>query len=294
MIIGADVGYFNTKYTTKIKRSMFTSVIEEDTIGLNNSMTIKYEGKSYNIGSTGSFASDSNKIDDLNFKLCLYTAIADSMSSPVDNSIQLVTGLPIAYYTTQKEVLRNSLLNNIVDLSFTKKGITSEKTFIISEVAIFPQSAGLMLLKPELFTKNNYNLVIDIGGYTTDVSLFKGKDLVRYRTFQRGMLKLNGLIRSNLSMYGYDMPLMEVSDLIAGVSTLNSLVRAEEIDSIIRKYIDNILSDVKVEFNEYKFSNLNYIGGGSKDLEKYLVGNVAADSIYVNSDAFYSVGNMTW
>lgn len=294
MIIGADIGYFNTKYTTKNKKGLFTSVIERDTLGLNKSMLVTYDGVTYNVGSTGSFVADSDKTNDINFKLCLYTAIADGMQGSVDNSVQLVTGLPIAYYTNQKDNLKKSLLNNVVDLTLIKDGISTEKTFIISDVAVFPQSAGLMILRPDLFTKNAYNLVIDIGGYTTDVSLFKGIDLIRYRTFQKGMLKLNGLIRNHLSMHGFDMPLIEVSDIIAGTSSFDAFVNKEEIAEIIRDYISGILSDIKIEFNEYKFAKLNYIGGGSKDLQNFLKGNIVADSIYVNSNAFYNIGAVTW
>lgn len=257
-------------------------------------MCIEIDDTTYSIGSTGTFASDSNKINDLNFKLCLLTAIADSMKTPVDNSVKLVTGLPIAYYSTQKDKLRANLLNKMVDLNYTKNGRESNRTFVISDVLVFPQSAGLLIVRPELFTKNAYNLVIDIGGFTTDVSLFKGKELIRFRTFQRGMMKLNGLIRSHLSTLGYDMPLLEVSDLVSGTSSITSQIKSSEIVSIIEKYLASIISDIKIEFTEYSYATKTYIGGGSKDLERYISGTVVSDSIYVNADAFYRLGASRW
>lgn len=294
MIIGADIGYFNTKYVTKDHRGIFTSVVDEDTLGLNKAMCIELNNKIYSIGSTGTFASDSNKINDINFKLCLYSAIADSMRVPVDNSVKLVTGLPIAYYSKQKDSLRENLMNKMIDLTFTKSGVEQDRTFVISDVIVFPQSAGLLIIRPDLFSKNAYNIVIDIGGYTTDVSLFKGKELIRFRTFQKGMIKLNGLIRSHLSTYGLDMPIMEVSDLIAGPNFVNNIVKNSDIVTIIEKYLTSIISDIKIEFTEYPYSTKTYIGGGSKDLEKYINGDVVAESIFVNAEAFYKLGISKW
>lgn len=290
MIIGADGGYYNTKYKTMDKRGIFTSVVSEDDLDLNTSMQVEYEGKKYSVGTSGSFAADTQKIDDEIFKICLYTAIADAMPGDVDYQVQLVTGLPIAYYQEQKDKLKESLTGELVNISLTKNGVTRKKVFKITSVVVFPQSAGILLTKPELLRKGEYLLVVDIGGFTADVSLFKGKDLVRFRTFQKGMLKLNGLLRSYLSSKGLDMSIFEVRELITSTNAVSGLIPKAIIDGVCSKYVESIINDIKVEFAEYAYSNRVYVGGGSADLDKYIKDTVLEDSIYMNAEAYYKLG----
>ncbi|WP_275372757.1 ParM/StbA family protein [Clostridium tertium] len=292
MIIGIDGGYNNTKYVTDGYRNMFTSVISEDVLGFNKSLQVIYNNKTYTVGTTGSFVANSNKIEDETFKICMFAAIADSMKDSVDYSVKLITGLPIAYYSKQKTALKESLLDEIVHMTITRNNKSDSKIFRISDVVVFPQSAGVLLTRPELFVGSGYVIVIDIGGFTTDISLFKGKELVRYRTLQKGMLKLNGVLRNYLSSQGIDMSIFEVRELINSSENVGGFIDRAVVSDTCQKYVDSIINDILIEFSEYKYANKVFIGGGSSDLKQYLNQKIMDDCIYVNAEAFYKLGNV--
>lgn len=294
MNIGIDVGYYNTCYVTEGVKKLFTSIAEEDSMNLSDNLAIELDGKKYTIGVTGTFTSNSNKIEDEVFKLCLYTAIADSMKTSMDLDVHVITGLPIAYYIDQKDDLKKSLTNRTVTMSIIRKGKKENKTFRIAKVDVFPQSAGVMITNPELFKANTHTVVVDIGGFTTDISLFKGKELVpnRYRTLQRGMLKLNGVLKNHLSAKGMDIGLFEVRDLLANTDNLSNILSKEKLDKIQQMYVDSIIKDILVEFPEYAYCQRVFIGGGSQDLKQYINENVLDNSLFLNAEAYYRIGKV--
>lgn len=280
MIIGVDVGYTYTKTATKEGTDIFRSTIKEGSLDINKSITVEYQGKEYTIGEKGSYSVDLNKTQDETFLLCLYTAIAKSMQYNSDN-INLITGLPVAYYSKQKQILRGSLEGKDIFIKFNSR----HKVFTINKCLVFPQSAGLFTLYPEMFEKDL--IIIDIGGMTVDVSYFEGLKLFKYATYPMGMMVLYGeIIQAINSEHATNLDLLDAEKVIQGMEIEGCKVN---VDDIIQKHTEDILRPVKLEF-PYKTTKKVFVGGGAATLKEYLPGASREGSIFDNAKAFYKIG----
>jgi plasmid segregation protein ParM len=281
MIIGVDVGYTYTKTATKDGEDIFRSTAKEGSLDINKSITIEFEGREFTIGEKGSYSVDLNKTQDETFLLCLYTAIVKAMHYNSDE-INLVTGLPVAFYSSQKQFLKDSLEGKDIFIKLNGR----HKIFTINRCLVFPQSAGLFTLYPELFEKDV--LVIDIGGMTVDVSYFEGLKLVKYATYPMGMLKLYGeIIQVINSEYAVNLDILDAERIIQeGIEIDGKMISIEQ---IIRKHAEDILRPIKLEF-PFKTTQKHFIGGGAAVLKEYLPGPVREGSIFDNARAFYRIG----
>ena len=145
---------------------------------------MQYLGKDYTIGEnsdTSLYDNNVNKIDSLNFKLCLFTAIAMSMGKDkfIDNDVKIVTGLPASYYNSQKD----DLINELKDKSVTIV-LNGEPKSFTKEVICLHMSRSVIARAEELIGDV---CVIDIGGFTVDVAYFNNKKLKKLETFELGM-----------------------------------------------------------------------------------------------------------
>lgn len=238
MIIGVDVGYTYTKFCTELC-GMFKSTIKPGKIAINKSTVVEYEGNLYTIGEKGEYSVDFNKINDLTFKLCLYTAIARNMENSSEN-IYLVTGLPIGYYRSQKKKLYDSLIDSNIHIKYNGK----EKYFIIKKCTIFPQSAGMFVLEPDKFKGDN--LIIDIGGMTVDVSYFEDMKLVKYATYNLGMLKLYSKISQEFIGHEIDYNPLDIERKFRnGFENQDKVI---DLQKFIKNHTEEIIRSIKLDF----------------------------------------------
>lgn len=288
MILGIDVGYSHTKVTSEKCEFSFKSTIEEGSIDIGSSLELEYNGKIYTVGEdSGLYATDINKIKTENFEICLYTAIAKAMGRKATETINLVTGLPAQYYQEQKDKLIKSLEGKNVTVSLNGK----PKRFSIENVIVFPQSAGVLLLNPELLIGDT--CIVDIGGFTVDLSAFNGKKLRKLYTIEEGMnVVANKLVQKIKSEYEVSYDILKADDLLNSKIIIknNKEVNIESlIDNVLDahyKIIENRLKGIP----EYNTSKRIFVGGGSKRLENYIDTEIAEDTIYINSRAYYKIG----
>jgi plasmid segregation protein ParM len=281
MILGVDVGYTYVKTVTSEGEDILRSTIKEGSLDINKSITVELNGKEYTVGEKGSYSVDLNKTQDDTFQICMYTAIARAMQHNSDE-INLVTGLPVAFYSSQKKILKDSLEGKDVFIKLNGR----HKIFTINRCLIFPQSAGLFIIYPELFQSNV--LVIDIGGMTVDVSYFEGLKLIKYATYPMGMLKLYGeIIQSINAKHAVNLELLDAERIIQEGLEIEG--KPVNIEHIIRKHTEDILRPIKLEF-PYKTTLKAFIGGGAVALKEYLPGPVREEDIFANARAFYRIG----
>lgn len=288
MILGIDVGYSHTKVTGVKEEFSFKSTIEEGSIDIGTSLVLEYDGKIYTVGEdSGVYANDINKIETENFEICLLTAIAKAMRSKTTEVIDLVTGLPAQYYKEQKDKLTNAFKGKSYTVSLNGK----PKRFTIENVIVFPQSAGVLLLNPELLTGDT--CIVDIGGFTVDLSIFNGKKLRKLHTIEEGMnVVANKLIEKIKAEYEVSYDILKADDILDSKTIIkdNKEINIEDlIDSVLEshfKFIVNRLKGIK----EFNTSKLIWIGGGCKRLEKFIDSEVDIDSIFTNSRAYYKIG----
>jgi plasmid segregation protein ParM len=207
------------------------------------------------------------------------------MSYNTDN-INLVTGLPIAYYSKQKQSLIKELQAKEVLMKYN--GIS--KLFTINKCLVFPQSAGLFVLYPDLFKGDV--IVIDIGGMTVDVSYFEGLKLIKYATYPLGMLKLYGkLIQEVNAIYGLNLDILDAEKIIRNGLCIDNMNVGYNVAAALAEHAEEILRPIKLEF-PYKTAQKINIGGGAEALRDYLSkGSFYPDNnIFANADAFYEIG----
>lgn len=290
MLLGIDVGYSMTKVCSRRGTDIFLSTVEEGINDINKkAIQIEFEGKEYTIGEkTGNFSVDLNKINDKTFRLCLFTAIAKQMKNDTVAEIQLVTGLPVEYYKTQKQELINSLegLNVTIVLN------DEPKKFIITKCLVFPQSAGLFLLEPNKFTGDN--IIIDIGGLTVDISYFDDMTLSKSGTYELGMLKLyDRIIQAIKAEYQVSYDILKAENIIQEKNIIKNgqiINVADLVNKILRNHTETIIMNIKNGFKEYETSKRTFIGGGSFILKDFLPEIINNYDIYTNAKAFYLVG----
>ena len=285
LITSVDVGYTKTKSVSRYGRRMFSSTIKEGAIDINKSIVVETNGVEYTIGEKGAFSVDLNKIQDPTFKTCLYTAILQHMQYN-NEDINLVTGLPIAYYSKQKHCLIEELQGKEIFMKYN--GIS--KLFTINKCLVFPQSAGLFILYPELFKGDV--IVIDIGGMTVDVSYFEGLKLVKYATYPMGMLKLYGkMIQEVNALYGLNLDILDAEKIIRNGLCIEDMEVGYDVATALADHAEDLIRPIKLEF-PYKTAQKINIGGGSDALKNYLSkGSIyPGNNIYANAEAFYAIG----
>ena len=289
MIMGIDVGYSHTKVCTENGLDIFRSTVNEGAIDINvNSTKISFEGKDYTIGEkVGSFSVKLNKINDKIFRLCLYSAIARNLRNH-DTSIELVIGLPIQYYKDQKRQLIDALENTNVSMTLNNKPINFE----ITKCLVFPQSAGGVILYPDLFKENI--TVIDIGGMTVDVAFYSDFSLQNYRTYEEGMLKLyDTVVQSIKANYGVSYDILQAEDIINSKvihKDGEDIDCSDVIEQILSAHANRIITRIMAGIREYEISKHIFMGGGSYVLRKYLPDVIEEKNIFANADAFYRIG----
>lgn len=288
MKLGIDVGYSHTKVIGENIEFTFKSTIEEGSLDIGNSIRVDFDGKTYTVGEqNGLYATEINKMHSLNFKICLYTAIAKAMKNKTNEEIQLVTGLPAQYYQAQKEDLIKELQGKKVTITLNDE----PKRFTITDVIVFPQSAGVLLLEPNKLKGDV--CVIDIGGFTVDVSYFNNKKLRKLHTLELGMNVLaNTLVQKIKAEYGVSYDVLKVDDIldtneiVKDGKPVNIEMLIDEVLEAHTKLIENRLKGLQ----EYNLSKHIFVGGGSLRLSKFLDIEIDPDTIYTNAKAYYKIG----
>lgn len=290
MKLGIDVGYSHTKVVGDDYEFMFKSTIEEGTLDIGNSIRVDFEGKNYTVGEqNGLYATEINKMNSLNFKICLYTAIAKAMEKKgkVTEEVKLVTGLPAQYYQAQKEDLIKELQGKKVTIVLNDE----PKRFTITDVIVFPQSAGILLLDPEKLRGDV--CVIDIGGFTVDVSYFNNKKLRKLHTLELGMnVFANTLVQKIKAKYevSYDVlkadDILDTNEIIKDGKIINIENLINEVLEAHTRLIENRLKGLQ----EYNLSKHIFIGGGSLRLAEFLDIQIDKDTVYTNANAYYKIG----
>lgn len=295
-LAGIDVGYSHTKICTGEKGDKvdsFRSTVKVGEIDINKKSTvIEYDGEIYTVGeNTGRQIFETNKIYDINFDICLMASIARTHDEK-EIELNLVTGLPIAYYQAQKDELIKALRNK--EFNFTYNG--EERKVNLREVAVFPQSAGLPLLYPKEF-EDKVVIVVDIGGFTVDVSMFEDKRLVKFNSYDKGVLMFHKHLSKTInSKYSTRYDFQDMERVIEHGIIINE-EKVDESDSIIHKqheyWTQAIIDDIKADFPwNNGVDSRTFIGGGSIAFQDYLpkTKSIKSDEVHANSKAFFDVG----
>lgn len=260
MIIGIDIG--NHTVNTSTGNHFLAKISEVADFEENNKIEI--DGVEL-YGEEGEFSTDWNKADKSNLIELLYYALAQEK----ENMFKIVLGLPAGQYKVDKTRLEERIkANNFKRVNY--KGKT--KDILITDVIVAPEGAAAYYSLSEE-DKNKIGdrqlIIVDIGGRTTDIILFKDFKIKKVETIEVGTLNIYAeVIKEINKTYRSNYKLEDAEKIIKNGLMINGEV----------KYIAFIQPILKRNFNSiYKslqlFANLadGYVmltGGGSILLQK--------------------------
>jgi plasmid segregation protein ParM len=292
MRISADIGYNTTNFIGPNTQGSFLSTVKEKMHELETAKyTVEYNNKTYLIGNNDGFTSMEHSRDkDSIFHVCLYTAIAANMNTQVDNNVRIITGLPAQFFAEQKSALIKALENRRVFMKLNGE----PRTFTITKVIVFPQSAGLFLYDKSLVEKDT--LVVDIGGGTLDISYMSNGQFKEAKTYPLGVNSTYDVLLQELSKYGVNYSnRMKAEEIIADKTIFvegKEVDVKKDIDNVLRLRAKEILNAIKQAFPEQsRYSRWIFIGGGALLLKNYLSDyKVLDDAQMINVKTYDIIG----
>lgn len=283
-MLGVDKG---TTYTKTNKGLMIRSTIRayrENEVLLNDDkILVEYEGSKYIIGEKGNYSTDLMKSQHENTKLLILTAIGLSYPDSVI-STNMVTGLPIALYSKQKQQMKD-LFKRDATHQIT---INNQKKYIrFLNIEIFPESAGAF------YSQSEYKdaLILDIGGLSIDIALFEQQKLIKYSTYSMGIMKLYSKLANHINAQ-YDLSLTEwdIEKVMKEGLYINGLRVELDTDYLIHEHIEEIMERLKLEYDIKTMKNILMTGGGSYLLHRYLIKHIPHSKLMANSQFSNAIG----
>lgn len=293
MIIGVDLGNYAVKTSEKVH--FLSKVIESNGFYIGDE--IGYEGKTIIVGE-GEFQTDFNKSMKENTLPLLFSALA--LSSENDEFFQVVLGLPIQQYKSNKKEMIKYIEDNR-SKEITLNGKTRDIT--ITDIEIAPEGASAYYnLSPA--AKSNIGskqlVIVDIGGRTTDVCLFKDRQIKNYKTIPVGMLNVyNDIVTTVNELYTKSFVLEDGEEIVReGLFVDGEYKDVSFIKPILKRHFDSIFKDLQLNFDVSKGYVLLTGGGANifknafKNRLKNLI--VSEDNVFDNVKGFKKVGAYLW
>ena len=288
MLLGVDLGSYSVKTSEKI---IFLSKISE-TDNFTGDNKVIFNNKTYFIGE-GEFNTDWNKGSKNNTLPLLFTALYKSSK---DNINKVVVGLPINQYKKHKTELKELIENN-------RCANVNNRQLIIEDVEIAPEGAAAyynLSLEQREKIGNNQLIIVDIGGLTTDITLFINNRISDIQTIPVGMLKIyQDIIDYINTAYTQNFILEDAESVIKnGLMLKGENKDISFIKPILQKHFNSLYKELQLKFNVDK-GYILLTGGGSLSLQyafKNRLNNVLVsnDCIFDNAIGFKKVGETLW
>lgn len=333
-ILGIDIGFGFTKATNGDRSMIFKSVLGE-AIKIQSSDAVfadmddleylhaEIDGKDYFLGelavrqsSERFFTLDQSQFVSEYTKILALTAAAKLVKSHIP--VNLVTGLPIGFYTKHKKELVKILLGEHNVIIRDAEGDVQEKTININKVSVIFQPWGslfnvMLNERGEVKDKRPANEkfgIIDIGFRTSDYSV---ADKMHYsergsRTTDSGIARAFNLLATRLrEQSGVNVELYRLYD---AVEKGRIKIRGEEYNieeqtkEVFSKLASKVANEVdRLWVDDWDIDNMIVTGGGGKVLSKYLEplikGHITPmdpdlDARFYNVHGYWKFGKNMW
>ena len=287
MILGLDVGNYGLKVNSNIN---VKSLVTEHEKILKEGITLEMDGKRYIIGD-GNFETELNKSNKENFLPLLFTGIALSSK---DEFNQVVVGLPINQYRTNKSVIENLIFENKMKVIKFNNEI---RKIVIADFKVYPEGIGAYYS----LNTNEDVIIVDIGGRTTDIAYIENKRNSISSTVATGTLNIYKSVADKLnSDYCLNLSILDAEKIIKRGKLLidGSQVDLSFITDILKENFMKIKEDLDFKFPA-RTEQIILVGGGTylyqKAFMKRYKNCIAADNpIFANSIGFQKVGEKLW
>ena len=291
-IVAVDLGNINTVAISNEKEIIIESRLKQYEQGVddfNPNENFECDGIKY-ISNSGKYENNLLKYQKDNYLSLLYYSI----TSVTDfNNINLITCIPASQYK-KKDELQNYLEKN------NKKSIIldgKKRNIILENITVLPESYSFKADK-KLMNKINRNvdtLVTDIGGFTTDFSLFDNNmNLKDANSINLGMLNLYKNSREHLNIqYDLDLSLEDAKDIFDGNKQLLNGDFSYKTE-IVKRFVVNLINEIKILYPNLKNSNIILVGGGSTILyptmKKLYEQTIMDDDVKLQGRCLYKIG----
>jgi plasmid segregation protein ParM len=297
VIIGVDVGNYSTKTSEDI---LFLSKVTSDKTLFEQATEIEYNSKTYIIGQ-GEFETDLDKSSKEHLMVYLLTAIAKSTK---DIANQVVIGLPILHFKSNKDKLKNIIMNNRIN-TILLNGL--RRQIVITDCEVFPEGVGAFysLQDEEKDMMSGKDLIIiDIGGRTTDICLLSYENDMRIiskpLTLFIGMINIyDDFIKAINEKLTLNKELEDAEKILRnGLELFGVKQDLSFTKPVIKKYIDKIVKELYINY-PIQTENVIVTGGGSfllgEALRAYIPNlTMMENSIFANAYGFKRVGESLW
>lgn len=304
MIISVDMGKYKTKSVSEKGRVEFLTRVArtEETEITNGGHIIEFKGERYLINDTvKNIASFDPSKKTIEHKMAMFLAISKHIEDFAD--VSLAVGIPIEHWLNKqtRDDYRNFLTENETVEILVNKEL---KKFFIKDITILPESVGAIYTNPSQY-KNQLVAVLDIGNLNINGAIFDNRKPYDDFSFtnDKGVSNLIKIVGKQL---GGEYTTKKIQDIQIPTIIRDGLFhngkRLEEADKIIRKAVDDYLTDIILDCksNNFDLSSYKYvviIGGGAKLLEKYIKeddyiphATILDDAEFANAIGFYNLG----
>ena len=260
MIIGIDIG--NHTVNTSTGNSFLAKISEVPDFEENSKVII--DGKDW-YAEEGEFSTDWNKADKSNLIELLYYALAQEKG----NMFKIVLGLPAGQYKVDKTRLEERIkANNFKRINY--KGKTRD--ILITDVIIAPEGAAAYYSLSEEHKKkiaDKQLIIVDIGGRTTDIILFKDFKIKKVDTIEVGTSNIyQEAIKEINKTYRTNFKLEDGERIIKNGLMINGEVKdIAFIQPILKRNFDSIYKSLQL-FGNITDGYIMLTGGGSLLLQK--------------------------
>lgn len=284
-VLGVDLGTYNIKTSSDfLCRSVYS---ENTTFNVRSKGILEYKGKRYQMG-VGKFNTEIIKSHRDNLPLFLY-AVANSTKR---ENVKLIMGLP-NYQLENDEYVNDIKEKFIGKFEFKLDGI--DRVLNIMEIKIFPEGMGAYYtITNDLSNKDV--ILIDIGGSTFNVLLFKNNEFIKAKTLPFGSLNLLSDIRDRvLSIHGGRHSMDDIANYMNRGKVGKTDDTMQYKVELAQPYIDELLTLLDLEFPK---DHADYFisGGGVEVFADCLIKNLGdvnliRDYLHSNANGFKVIGD---
>lgn len=275
--LSIEIGNRNTKTSEGIifpsRYTMFKQI---------GTAVISYNGCDYYIGN-GSYDIELNK-SKKDFMPLLLSAIAKSTTA---SDINLVIGTPINQRDTKEEFINKLKDKTFVFEYMNEKGKVQTRLINIHKVEVILEGLGSVKYLPAAAGKRS--ILIDIGGWTTNVIYISGGKIIDAFTIDKGILSFYKLIKDREEGTGELYSLEEIEDAIKqGYINNYSLEKITIFNTIVK--------EIKNRRNA-KLFDIYFTGGGSTDFQEYIHqigGTILQDNVFTNVKGNLKIAEEIW
>lgn len=287
-IIGLDMGTYNFKSNKEfICRSVYSTNTKYN---VRNGGILELNGERYQMG-VGKFDAEIIKADRDNLPLFLY---ALAMSTDKED-VKIVVGMP--NYQLEEDVHVNKMKNKFIgEFNFSLNG--EKRKLNVLDMKIFPEGMGAYYtITNDLSDKDV--VLIDIGGSTFNVLLFKNNEFIKADTLPFGSLNLLNDIRSHvMGLHGGRHTIDDIGNYMKRGRVGKSDDKMEYVVDLAQKYIDELMTLLTLE---YSAGSVDYFisGGGVEVFSGAIIKNIGdvgliKDYVFANANGFKMIGDVIY